>query len=214
MSEQTLAPRTPITAKADRSDCRVRLLEEAILMLRGQWPSAATGLCMSVNSLYGFTRDRQAGAPQDDQRERRRGLAPRRGARRPERNRRGPPARDCRSPRPETEPEAQPTAFSGLVAALKRLDQLRTSSSEGHGSADQVEPIGLIQIARRGAGLVEMAVLPDDPLSAFVDHDNPLAVVVRGGDQVLADRHRQRRAIEARPYPSPAHRSRSRGPLA
>jgi hypothetical protein len=55
MSEQTLAPRTPITAKADRSDCRVRLLEEAILMLRGQWPSAATGLCMSVNSLYGFT---------------------------------------------------------------------------------------------------------------------------------------------------------------
>ena len=55
MSVQTLAPRTPITAKADRSDCRVRLLEEAILMLRGQWPSAATGLCMSVNSLYGFT---------------------------------------------------------------------------------------------------------------------------------------------------------------
>jgi hypothetical protein len=55
MSAQTLAPRTPITAKADRSDCRVRLLEEAVLILRGQWPSAATGLCMSVNSLYGFT---------------------------------------------------------------------------------------------------------------------------------------------------------------
>ena len=55
MSAQTLAPSTPITAKADRSDCRIRLLEEAVLMLRGQWPSAATGLCMSVNSLYGFT---------------------------------------------------------------------------------------------------------------------------------------------------------------
>jgi len=24
-------------------------------MLRGQWPTAATGPCMSVNSLYGFT---------------------------------------------------------------------------------------------------------------------------------------------------------------
>jgi hypothetical protein len=55
MSAQTLAPRTPITAKADRSESQVRLLEEAVLMLRGQWPSAATGLCMSVNSLYGFT---------------------------------------------------------------------------------------------------------------------------------------------------------------
>src|SRR5690349_11952006 len=55
MFKQTSAPRTPITAKADRSDPRIRLLEEAILALRGQWPAAATGLCMSVNSLYGFT---------------------------------------------------------------------------------------------------------------------------------------------------------------
>jgi hypothetical protein len=55
MSTQTVAPRTPITPKADRSDRRVRLLEEAVLMLRGQWPTAATGMCMSVNSLYGFT---------------------------------------------------------------------------------------------------------------------------------------------------------------
>ena len=55
MSAQTLPPSTPITPKADRSDRRIRLLEEAVLMLRGQWPSAATGLCMSVNSLYGFT---------------------------------------------------------------------------------------------------------------------------------------------------------------
>ena len=55
MFKQTLAPRTPLTAKADRSDPRIRLLEEAILTLRGEWPGAATGLCMSVNSLYGFT---------------------------------------------------------------------------------------------------------------------------------------------------------------
>ena len=55
MPSQTLAPRTPITAKADRSDRRVRLLEEAVLQLRGQWPTAATGLCMSVNSMFGFT---------------------------------------------------------------------------------------------------------------------------------------------------------------
>ena len=55
MSKQTLAPRTPLTAKADRCDPRIRLLEEAILTLRGEWPGAATGLCMSVNSLYGFT---------------------------------------------------------------------------------------------------------------------------------------------------------------
>jgi hypothetical protein len=55
MSTQALAPRTPITPKADRSDRRVRLLEEAILQLRGQWPAAATGLCMGVNSTFGFT---------------------------------------------------------------------------------------------------------------------------------------------------------------
>ncbi len=63
MSTNTLAPRTPITAKADRSDPEVRVLEEAIIMLRGQWPAAATGMCVSVNSLFGFTltgrRDRE-----------------------------------------------------------------------------------------------------------------------------------------------------------
>lgn len=55
MSTHTLAPSTPITARADRSDRQVRILEEAILMLRGQWPAAATGICMTVNSLFGFT---------------------------------------------------------------------------------------------------------------------------------------------------------------
>jgi hypothetical protein len=55
MSTETIPPRTPITSRADRSEPEVRLLEEAVLMLRGQWPTAATGLCMSVNSLFGFT---------------------------------------------------------------------------------------------------------------------------------------------------------------
>ncbi len=63
MSTHALAPHTPITAKADRSDRQVRVLEEAIVMLRGHWPAAATGICMSVNSLFGFSlvrrRDRQ-----------------------------------------------------------------------------------------------------------------------------------------------------------
>ena len=63
MSTDTLTPSTPITAKADRSHREIRLLEEAIVMLRGQWPAAATGICMSTNTLFGFSlvrrRDRQ-----------------------------------------------------------------------------------------------------------------------------------------------------------
>jgi hypothetical protein len=55
VAAKTIPPRTPITRRADRSDRRVRLLEEAILQLRGQWPAAATGLCMSVNSMFGFS---------------------------------------------------------------------------------------------------------------------------------------------------------------
>jgi hypothetical protein len=63
MSTHTLSPSTPITAKADRSHREIRVLEEAIVMLRGQWPAAATGICMSINTLFGFSlvrrRDRQ-----------------------------------------------------------------------------------------------------------------------------------------------------------
>jgi hypothetical protein len=55
MSTHAISPRTPITVKADRADPEVRVLEEAILMLRGQWPAAATGICMSVNTLFGFS---------------------------------------------------------------------------------------------------------------------------------------------------------------
>ena len=38
MFTQTLAPRTPITIKADRSDPLIELLEEAILTLRASGP--------------------------------------------------------------------------------------------------------------------------------------------------------------------------------
>ncbi len=44
---------TPITGKADRGDERVRLIEEAVLLIRGEWPAVAGGLCESVNRASG-----------------------------------------------------------------------------------------------------------------------------------------------------------------
>ena len=54
MSASTVAPRTPITIKADRSDERVRRLEEAVLLIRGEWPAVALGLCENVNRSSGL----------------------------------------------------------------------------------------------------------------------------------------------------------------
>lgn len=45
---------TPITTKADRRDQRVRLIEESVLLVRGDWPAVATGLCESVNRAAGL----------------------------------------------------------------------------------------------------------------------------------------------------------------
>jgi hypothetical protein len=45
---------TPLTSKADRDDVRVRLIEEAVLLIRGEWPAVADGLCESVNRAAGF----------------------------------------------------------------------------------------------------------------------------------------------------------------
>ena len=45
---------TALTGKADRGDRRVRLLEEAIVELRGELPAAASGLTESVNRTFGF----------------------------------------------------------------------------------------------------------------------------------------------------------------
>lgn len=49
-----LEPRTPITRRADRGDARIRFLEEAVLLIRGEWPAAACGLCETVNRSFGL----------------------------------------------------------------------------------------------------------------------------------------------------------------
>ncbi len=49
MNSTNLLQSTPITKKADRNDERVRLIEEAVLLIRGEWPAVASGLCESVN---------------------------------------------------------------------------------------------------------------------------------------------------------------------
>jgi hypothetical protein len=55
MQTTDITPRTPITRKADRADERVRLIEEAVLLIRGEWPAVAAGLCESVNRAAGFS---------------------------------------------------------------------------------------------------------------------------------------------------------------
>ena len=55
MTAKSSSPKTPLTPRADRSDRDVRLFEETILALRGWWPATATGLCVSANSLFGFS---------------------------------------------------------------------------------------------------------------------------------------------------------------
>lgn len=54
MATQQIAPSTPLTRKADRGDERVRLIEESVLLIRGEWPAVAAGLCDSVNRAAGF----------------------------------------------------------------------------------------------------------------------------------------------------------------
>ncbi len=45
---------TPLTGRADRADARVRTIEEAVLLIRGEWPAVADGLCESVNRAAGI----------------------------------------------------------------------------------------------------------------------------------------------------------------
>jgi hypothetical protein len=45
---------TPLTSRADRGDERVRLIEEAVLLIRGEWPGVACGLCETVNRATGL----------------------------------------------------------------------------------------------------------------------------------------------------------------
>jgi hypothetical protein len=54
MATTQIAPSTPLTPRADRGDPRVRLIEEAVLLIRGEWPAVAAGLCESVNRASGL----------------------------------------------------------------------------------------------------------------------------------------------------------------
>jgi hypothetical protein len=54
MTEEQMTRRTPISGRANRSDERIRLIEEAVLMVRGEWPGVATGLCETVNRATGI----------------------------------------------------------------------------------------------------------------------------------------------------------------
>jgi hypothetical protein len=54
MTRQETTRSTPITGKVDRGDERVRRIEEAVLLLRGEWPATAYGLCETVNRATGL----------------------------------------------------------------------------------------------------------------------------------------------------------------
>jgi hypothetical protein len=45
---------TPLSSRADRRDERVRLIEESVLLIRGDWPAIAIGLCERVNRSVGL----------------------------------------------------------------------------------------------------------------------------------------------------------------
>jgi hypothetical protein len=54
MTVADITRKTPLSSRADRGDERVRLIEEAVLLIRGDWPSIATGLCEQVNRSVGL----------------------------------------------------------------------------------------------------------------------------------------------------------------
>lgn len=54
MAAPEITRRTPITSRVDRSDGRIRLIEEAVLLIRGEWPAVACGLCETVNRAAGM----------------------------------------------------------------------------------------------------------------------------------------------------------------
>lgn len=54
MATTEINRRTPITSRVDRSDGRIRMIEEAVLLIRGEWPAVACGLCETVNRATGL----------------------------------------------------------------------------------------------------------------------------------------------------------------
>ena len=60
----------------------------------------------------------------------------------------------------------------------------------------EVEAVGLGEVAICARSDAEVSVLPDDPLRARVDHDDAMVPVVRHGDHPVRPAHRERRAVE------------------
>lgn len=54
MADTDTIRKTPLSSRADRGDERVRLIEEAVLLIRGDWPAIAMGLCERVNRSVGL----------------------------------------------------------------------------------------------------------------------------------------------------------------
>jgi hypothetical protein len=54
MTVADITRKTPLSSRADRGDERVRLIEEAVLLIRGDWPAIAMGLCEQVNRSVGL----------------------------------------------------------------------------------------------------------------------------------------------------------------
>lgn len=54
MATTEIIRRTPITSRVDRNDGRIRMIEEAVLLIRGEWPAVACGLCETVNRATGL----------------------------------------------------------------------------------------------------------------------------------------------------------------
>jgi hypothetical protein len=54
MAVKEQIPVTALTSRADRGDYRIRVFEEAILELRGDLPTTASGLTESVNRAFRF----------------------------------------------------------------------------------------------------------------------------------------------------------------
>lgn len=54
MAVKEQMPITALTSRVDRGDYRVRILEEAILEIRGDLPATASGLTETVNRAFRF----------------------------------------------------------------------------------------------------------------------------------------------------------------
>ena len=78
------------------------------------------------------------------------------------------------------------------VNRRRRSRGLRRGAPDEGGRGQQVEPVGLAQVARPGAGDARVPVLPHDPPRLRVDHDHAVVVVIVGGDQPVRPAHGER----------------------